>query len=68
MVTDKLVNSGDPVMSALGLHVGLGASQVLGGHIGGVEGRYVTLTSVTSISVTASQSALSACSQCSAQC
>jgi hypothetical protein len=42
MVTDKLVNSGDPVMSALGLHVGLGASQVLGGHIGGVEGRYVT--------------------------
>jgi hypothetical protein len=48
MVTDKLVNSGDPVMSALGLYVGLGASQVLGGHIGGVEGRYVTLTAVTS--------------------
>lgn len=27
-------------MSSLGLHIGLGASKVLAGHVGGVENRY----------------------------
>eukprot|EP00903_Cladosiphon_okamuranus_P014404 g13372.t1 len=36
----ELLNSRDPVMSSLGLHIGLGASKVLAGHVGGVENRW----------------------------
>eukprot|EP00752_Nemacystus_decipiens_P009643 g8614.t1 len=36
----ELLNSADPVMSSLGLHIGLGASKVLAGHVGGVENRW----------------------------
>ncbi|CAM9600232.1 unnamed protein product [Ectocarpus sp. 6 AP-2014] len=38
--TQKLLNSADPVMSSLGLHIGLGASKVLAGHVGGIENRW----------------------------
>ncbi|CAM9982928.1 unnamed protein product, partial [Phaeothamnion confervicola] len=36
----ELVQSGDPIMSTMGLHIGMGCSRVLGGHVGGVGGRW----------------------------
>ncbi|CAM9169726.1 unnamed protein product, partial [Phaeothamnion confervicola] len=37
---EKLLQSGDRVMSMLGLHVGIGASRILAAHVGGVEGQW----------------------------